>query len=283
MKELELFQSFAIAILKMYPTISKCYLRHTYQQGFLLQQKREFKVLRDKNENNLKLRSITEQTGTCQYKTGKVVSQYLKLLTKKELVINNTQDFSSMLNNLTISKDEGMSESLFSNIPIKNTKDFICEEIYLHKKFGLIWKKSISRITTLLSKLTIVCTFSATRKLCRQVDSVSIEDTLSVTFSDCFMNKMERDVALQLKQKFYRQFVDGRYRKKRKINKIELFSKTNSYHPSINLTIETNLLKVLGTKVTRNKNAIKCLSTIKITSYLFMGHLLCKETTKRMP
>ena len=42
----------------------------------------------------------------------------------------------------------------------------------------------------------------ATRKLSRQVDSVSIEDTRSVTFSDCFMNKMERDVALQLKQKF---------------------------------------------------------------------------------
>ena len=55
---------------------------------------------------NLKLQPIIDQLGTCYYKTGKVISKYLKPLTKNEFIINNTQDFSAMLNNVPISEDE---------------------------------------------------------------------------------------------------------------------------------------------------------------------------------
>ena len=81
---------------------------------------------------NLKLRPIIDQTGTCYYKTGKVISKYLKPLTKNEFVINNTQDFPAMLNNVPISEDvEDVSYDIrlvFTNIPIKDKIDFICEE-----------------------------------------------------------------------------------------------------------------------------------------------------------
>ena len=96
---------------------------------------------------NLKLRPIIDQTGTCYYKTGKVISKYLKPLTKNEFVISNTQDFPAMLNNVPISEDEEdvsyHVESLFTNIPLKDTIDFICEEIYVHKKLEPICKKSV--------------------------------------------------------------------------------------------------------------------------------------------
>ena len=78
--------------------------------------------------------------------------------------------------------------------------------------------------------------------------------TLSVTLSDCFMNKMERDIILPLKPKFYRRFVDDTYEPD------ELFSKMNSYHPNINLTIEINPSKFLDTNIAGNKNEIKCFS-----------------------
>ena len=115
---------------------------------------------------NLKLRPIIDQTGSCYYKTGKVISKYLKLLTKNEFTINNTQDFPAMLNNVPISEDEeDVSydvKSLFTNIPIKNVIDFICEEIYVHKKLEPIYKESIFK--KLLYKLTMECTFSAIGK-----------------------------------------------------------------------------------------------------------------------
>ena len=107
-------------------------------------------------------------------------------MTKNEFVINNTQDFPAMLNNMSLSEDEeGVSydvESLFTNIPIKDTIDFICEEIYVHKKLEPICKKSIFK--KLLYKLTTECKFSATGKLQKQVDGVSVGVTLSVILPD---------------------------------------------------------------------------------------------------
>ena len=133
--------------------------------------------------------------GMSYYKTGRVISIYLKLLTKNRFVINNTQDFQAMLNNAPISEDKDVSydaELLFTNIPIKETIGFICENIFVHKKLEPICKQFIFK--KLLYKLTMECTFSATRKLCKQVDGVSMGGTLSVILSDCFMNKMERDI-----------------------------------------------------------------------------------------
>ena len=78
--------------------------------------------------------------------------------------------------------------------------------------------------------------------------------TLSVILSDCFMNKMERNIVLPLKPKFYRRFVDDTYRRKKKNEPDELFSKRNSHHANINLTIQINPSKFVDTKIVRNKN-----------------------------
>ena len=65
---------------------------------------------------------------------GKVIAQYLKLITKNEFVINNLQDnIQQMLNRLEVSEDEEDVSydigSLFTNITITETIDFICNEI----------------------------------------------------------------------------------------------------------------------------------------------------------
>ena len=65
---------------------------------------------------------------------------------------------------------------------------------------------------------------------------------------------------LPLKPKFYRRFVDHTYRRRKKNEPDELFSKMNCYHTNINLTTEINPSKFLDTKVARNKNEIKCFS-----------------------
>ena len=164
----------------------------------------------------MKLRPIIDQTGTCYYKTGKVIAQYLKPLTNNEFVINNTQDFPSMLNTVELSEDEDVSydvESLFTNIPINKTIDFICDEIYIHKKLQPICKRSIFK--KLLLKLTTECKFSVNEQLFKQIDVFSMGGTLSVVLSDYFMNKMEKDAVIPFKPKFYKRFVDIYRRRKR--------------------------------------------------------------------
>ena len=83
-----------------------------------------------------------------------------------------------MLNRVEMSEDEeGVIydvESLFTNIPINETIDFICDEIYIHKKLQPICKRSIFK------KLTTECTFGINEQLCKQIDGVSMGGTLSV-------------------------------------------------------------------------------------------------------
>ena len=215
LKELKSFQSFIYRHFKK-STLYKDMMPSSHQPArfFTSAKTHKFENFDDINIKELKLRPIIDQTGTCYYKTGKVIAQYLKPLTKNEFVINNTQDFPSMLNRVELSEDEeDVSydvESLFTNIPINETIDFICDEIYIHKKLQPICKRSIFK--KLLLKLTTECTFSINEQLCKQIDRVSMGGALSVVLSDCSINKMEKDIVIPFKPKFYKRFVDDIYR-----------------------------------------------------------------------
>ena len=45
----------------------------------------KFENINDITFDNLKLRPVIDQTGTCYYKTGKVIAEYLKPLTQKKI------------------------------------------------------------------------------------------------------------------------------------------------------------------------------------------------------
>ena len=62
--------------------------------------------------------------------------------------------------------------------------------------------------------------------------------TFSVVLSHYFINKMEKDVLITLKPKFYKWFVEDIYRQRKRNKPDELFDKLNSYHPNIKLTTE---------------------------------------------
>ena len=145
LKELKSFQSFIYRHFKK----SKFYndmmpSSHQPARFFTSAKTHKFENVDDINIKELKPRPVIDQTGTCYYKTGKVIAQYLKPLTKNEFVINDTQDFPLMLNRVEISEDEDVSydvESRFTNT--SETIDFICDEIYIHKKLQPICERSI--------------------------------------------------------------------------------------------------------------------------------------------
>lgn len=132
---------------------------HKPARFFTSEKTHKFEIF-DININKLKLQPIIDQTGICYYKMGKVIAQYLKLITKNEFVINNLQDnIQQMLNRLEVSEDEeDVSydiESPFTNISINETIDFVCDEIYIHEKLQPICKRSIFKKRLL--KLTTEC------------------------------------------------------------------------------------------------------------------------------
>ena len=108
----------------------------------------KFQTLENITVANLKFRPIIDQTGTFTYNAAKVISDYLRPLCKNEYSINDTQKFPSMLSSVPPLQDdeEDVScdvESLFINISIEETINYISEQIYVHKKLALICSKLI--------------------------------------------------------------------------------------------------------------------------------------------
>ena len=85
-------------------------------------------------------------------------------------------------------------ESLFTNIPIKDTIEYIIEQIYTHKKLKPIYSKQIFK--RLLLKLGTECTYTFNHKFCQQINGCTLGSLLSVTFSDMYMIKMESEIVI---------------------------------------------------------------------------------------
>ena len=84
----------------------------------------------------LKFHPIINQTETYTYKAAKLISRCLKLLCGSEYTIKDTQSFAKLVKELPPLKEdkENVSydiESLFTNIPVNDTIDYILDQIYV--------------------------------------------------------------------------------------------------------------------------------------------------------
>ena len=159
----------------------------------------KFESVDEVNVDNLKFRPIIDQTGTYTYNAAKIIADYLKPLCSNEYNIKDTQSFANMLKAQDPLRDdeEYVSydvESLFTNIPLEETIEYILHQIYVKKKLEPICSKLIFK--RLLYKITMECTFIFNKKFYKQIDGCAMGGPMSVTLSDIFMIKMENDVIL---------------------------------------------------------------------------------------
>ena len=109
----------------------------------------KFNKIEDINIQDLKLRQIIDQTGTYIYNASKVIANYLKPIAKNDFTISDKLSFPDMLKKAVNSEDyENVSydvESLFPNIPVKETIEYILHKIYVDKSIKplKVCKKSI--------------------------------------------------------------------------------------------------------------------------------------------
>ena len=193
------------------------------------------------NINDLKFRPIINQTGTMTYNAAKVISDYLRHLCKNKYIINDTLSFADMIERLPPLPDdeECVSSdvvSLFTNVPLDETIDYIIESIYTHKKLPQICSKLVFR--RLLEKITKDCTFQLCFKFYKQVNGCAMGVPLSVTLYDVYMAKMEDDVVEKYQPKFYKRYVDDIINRRKENQADLLFNNLNNYHQNIKLTLE---------------------------------------------
>ena len=222
----------------------------------------KFNTTDDITLDELKFRPIIAQTGTYTYKAAQVISQYLKPLCSENLyIIRNTQDFPDMIKNQPpLNKNEELVsydvESLFTSIPIKETIEYILNEIYEQNKLPKICNSKLI-FKRLLLKLTTESTFLFNTKYYKQIDGCTMGGPLSVILADIFMTKLEKDVVLPMNPSFYKRFVDDVITKRIKDQPDHLFKKLNEYHHKIKFTCEVNPHKFLDTVLIRQGDTYK--------------------------
>ena len=174
----------------------------------------KFTNLKNITPQNLKCRPFIDQTGIFTYKAVEVISSYLKTLCQNKYFISDTHQFRDMLSNLPplLAKEMDASynvESLFTNIPIKDTREYIIEQIYTHKKLKPICSKLIFK--RLLLKLATECTYTFNHKFSKEIDGCTMLGRLPITFSDIYKIKMESEIVIPQKFLFYHRYVDDIY------------------------------------------------------------------------
>ena len=130
-------------------------------------------------------------------------------------------------------------ESLFTSIPVKETIEFILDEIYVRKVIKPFCKKRLI-FKRLLERLTGECIFSVNGRLMKQIDGCQMGGPLSGKFADIFMIKVERAVVIPRNPLLYRRYVDDTHNRRKKGIQDELFGALNSYHRNLRYTIEEN-------------------------------------------
>ena len=132
-KDLASFQNLLYRHFKCHPDYDK--MRRSSNQParfFATAKTHKFDNFKDINIENLKLRLIIDQTGTATYNASKVVANYLRPLTNNKFVIKDCLLFPDILKSTVLEIDEEIVsydvESLFTNILIKETIDYICEQ-----------------------------------------------------------------------------------------------------------------------------------------------------------
>ena len=203
--------------------------------------------------DNLKFRPIISQVGTFTYNAAQEIGNYLKpLIADNDFLINNTQDFASIIKaQPPLNHDEEFVsydvESLFTNVPIHETIEYILDEIYINKKLPELCKRSIFR--KFLLKLTCENTFMFNEKFFKQIDGCTMGGPLSVIMSNIFMTMLEVRIVVPMKPSFYKRFVDDIITRRKKNQPDLLLEKMQSFHHKIKFTVEENPDKFLDTKI----------------------------------
>ena len=109
----------------------------------------------------------------------------------------------------------------------------------------------------LLLKLATESTYIFQSQFYKQTDGCTMGGPLSVTFSNIYLTKLEKDQVKPFKLKFYGRFVDDVISRQLKNTHDSLFEKLKNYHEKLNFTIETNPKKFLDTRLLLENDNIK--------------------------
>ena len=158
------------------------------------------------------LRPIISQIPTPTYETSKALNKLISPYLPAKFQLNSSDEFVDLLKT-TEAKGILASldvESLFTNVPVNETIQIICDCIYRNSEMPPLTIPEAT-MKKLLEACTTKCPFMHRDKLFLQRDGVSMGSPLGVTFANFYMVHVENLVLgsnPQLKPYIYTRYVD---------------------------------------------------------------------------
>ena len=213
---------------------------------------------------NLPMRPVLSMTNSPYHGLAKWLNALLTPL-RNGLCRFNVKDsfeFASSVRDIDLSQFKMLSfdvVSLFTNIPLEETIEFICEEVSVSfPDFPL----HIDLLRRCLRKCTSGIPFICNAKYYRQIDGVAMGSPLGPLLADIFMAKLERNQMSELISNFayYVRFVDDTFVLcNERASTRQILKQLNQCHPAIKFTVEEEVndaLSFLDVSVLRNRNDI---------------------------
>ena len=286
--DLKLFKSFLYRNFRKYEHYEEMIPKYN-QQGQLYDTAKthKFTNIDEITIDNLKFRPIIAQTGTYTYNAVQVIVKYLKLLySGNNYIIRNKQELpmSFQKQDPLLPDKEYVSydvESLFTNVPVPETIDYILQEIYIKENVPKICSKLVMKC--LLLKLMTGNTFTLNSNFFKEIDGCAMRGPLSVIFSNIYITKTEEEeVVKPTNPSFYERFVHDIISKKKKHQPDLLFENRNNHHPNIKYIIETMPQKFLDTSLFTKITKLKPEYTEMKETFLYIGHRRFQNVISRM-
>ena len=208
------------------------------------------------HKSTIPLRPILSSVNHYSYKLAKFFIPLLTPLTTSSFIITDSFSFVQELLNSDIDSSNVVMASfdvtsLFTNIPVNETIDIICNSLFSNCQFfnGL----DRSEFQKLLSLSVMNCHFIFNGRLYQQVDGMAMGSPLVPLFANVFMSFHEHIWLQNCPSSFtpvlYRRYVDDCFLLFRSLNHVPLFLKfLNQQHPNITLVVLDGLFGLFSTR-----------------------------------
>ena len=190
------------------------------------------------------LRPVISMINTAEYKLAKWLDSYIKPNIPTQYSVASTSEFLNGLNDMAFSGDDRMVSfdvvSLFTNIPLSETIDFIVNAVYEENSRRLppVPKLVFKR----LLEIATGGMFMYRSNIYRQVDGVAMGNPLGPSLANFFLGHIENQSVfsnLNICPKMYMRYVDDIFAVfPQNINIQPFLTHLNSLHKNLEFTVE---------------------------------------------
>ena len=192
------------------------------------------------------VRPILSAKSTYNHALAKWLDCALKPLVNNEFMIHDTFDFVKEIRKLRVAPTDVLVSydvvSLFTNVPLDETIDFLVRRAFENNWFNTKYKLCLtqSELKSLLEAATKDQLFVLDGQLYEQYDGVAMGSPLGPLMANSFMCKLEAQLCSnQQMPKFYRRYMDDTVAIFSSVTECDAFLQTlNSLHPSARFTME---------------------------------------------